>query len=56
MKVVMLAAGIGSRLGLAGTDHPAKVLLRFGGKSLLQSGDRGPWSPGFRKNRIQREL
>ena len=36
MKVVMLAAGIGSRLGLAGTDHPAKVLLRFGGKSLLQ--------------------
>lgn len=36
MKVVMLAAGIGSRLGFAGTDHPAKVLLRFGGKSLLQ--------------------
>jgi choline kinase len=36
MKVVMLAAGIGSRLGLSGTNHPAKVLLRFGGKSLLQ--------------------
>ena len=36
MKVVMLAAGIGSRLGFAGTNHPAKVLLRFGGKSLLQ--------------------
>lgn len=32
----MLAAGTGSRLGFAGTNHPAKVLLRFGGKSLLQ--------------------
>ena len=36
MKVVMLAAGIGARLGFAPTKHPAKVLLRFGGKSLLQ--------------------
>lgn len=36
MKVVMLAAGIGTRLGFTGTNHPAKVLLRFGGKSLLQ--------------------
>ena len=36
MKVVMLAAGVGSRLGFAGRDHPAKILLRFGGKSLLQ--------------------
>ena len=36
MKVVMLAAGVGSRLGYSDTDHPAKVLLRFGGKSLLQ--------------------
>lgn len=36
MKVVMLAAGIGSRLGLAPTKHTAKILLRFGGKSLLQ--------------------
>ena len=36
MKVVMLAAGIGARLGFAATNHPAKVLLRFGGKSLLQ--------------------
>ena len=32
----MLAAGVGSRLGFSGTDWPAKVLLRFGGKSLLQ--------------------
>ncbi len=36
MKVVMLAAGIGSRLGFPPMQHPAKVLLRFGGKSLLQ--------------------
>lgn len=32
----MLAAGIGARLGLASTESSAKVLLRFGGKSLLQ--------------------
>jgi choline kinase len=37
MKVVMLAAGIGARLGPALTEHPPKVLLNFGGKSLLQS-------------------
>ena len=36
MKAVMLAAGIGARLGSADTKHPPKVLLRFGGKSLLQ--------------------
>ncbi len=36
MKVVMLAAGIGARLGFTATKHPPKVLLRFGGKSLLQ--------------------
>ncbi len=36
MKVVMLAAGIGARLGFTATEPPAKVLLRFGGKSLLQ--------------------
>ena len=36
MKVVMLAAGIGARLGFAPTKHPAKVLLSFGGKTLLQ--------------------
>lgn len=36
MKVVMLAAGIGARLGFTATKSPPKVLLRFGGKSLLQ--------------------
>ena len=36
MKVVMLAAGIGSRLGNATIEHPPKILLQFGGKSLLQ--------------------
>ncbi len=36
MKVVMLAAGIGARLGNTAGKHPPKVLLRFGGKSLLQ--------------------
>ena len=36
MKAVMLAAGVGVRLGPAVTEHPPKVLLRFGGKSLLQ--------------------
>ncbi len=36
MKAVMLAAGIGVRLGPAVTEHPPKVLLRFGGESLLQ--------------------
>ncbi len=36
MKVVMLAAGIGSRLGCSANKHPPKILLRFGGKTLLQ--------------------
>lgn len=36
MKAVMLAAGIGGRLGFMAAKHPPKVLLRFGGKSLLQ--------------------
>lgn len=36
MKVVMLAAGIGARLGFTVTKQSAKILLRFGGKSLLQ--------------------
>jgi choline kinase len=36
MKAVMLAAGTGVRLGPAATEHPPKVLLRFGGESLLQ--------------------
>ncbi len=36
MKVVMLAAGIGARLGFPAENQPPKVLLRFGGKTLLQ--------------------
>ena len=36
MRVVMLAAGIGARLGFTATKPPPKVLLRFGDKSLLQ--------------------
>ena len=35
MKAVMLAAGIGERLD-GPDEHPPKVLLRFGGKSLLR--------------------
>jgi choline kinase len=35
MKVAMLAAGVGRRLGLA-EDAPPKVLLRFDGRSLLE--------------------
>jgi hypothetical protein len=36
MKVVMLAAGAGARLGYTVTKPPPKILLRFDGKSLLQ--------------------
>ena len=36
MKVVMLAAGVGSRLQAAPEKQMPKVLLRFDGKSLLQ--------------------
>ena len=36
MKVVMLAAGIGARLGFTISKQPPKILLRFGGKTLLQ--------------------
>jgi choline kinase len=35
MKAIMLAAGVGSRLG-QGDDVAPKVLLRFGGKTLLE--------------------
>ncbi len=35
MKAVILAAGRGRRLGSAGDDRP-KILLRFGGRTLLQ--------------------
>lgn len=34
MKVAMLAAGVGHRLGM-GDDAPPKALLRFGGRTLL---------------------
>lgn len=36
MKVVMLAAGVGARLGRHSTEDSPKVLLQFDGKSLLQ--------------------
>ena len=36
MKVVMLAAGLGTRLGPTTAETVPKVLLRFGGKSLLE--------------------
>ncbi|MFV2092147.1 MAG: NTP transferase domain-containing protein [Hyphomicrobiales bacterium] len=36
MKVIMLAAGVGARLGKTDTGHPPKILLRFAGKTLLQ--------------------
>ncbi len=36
MKVVMLAAGVGARLGRRSSEDSPKILLRFDGKSLLQ--------------------
>jgi len=36
MKVVMLAAGTGTRLGQSPAETVPKVLLRFGGKTLLE--------------------
>ena len=36
MKVVMLAAGLGSRLGQPSAEIGPKVLMQFGGKSLLE--------------------
>ena len=36
MKAVMLAAGVGVRLGNSGTRNVPKVLLRFGDRSLLE--------------------
>ncbi len=36
MKVVMLAAGIGTRLGQTAAKAVPKILLRFGGKTLLE--------------------
>jgi choline kinase len=36
MKAIMLAAGIGARLKSKIADPPPKILLRFGGQSLLE--------------------
>ena len=36
MRAIMLAAGLGSRLGNSGTPNVPKVLLKFGGESLLK--------------------
>jgi choline kinase len=36
MKAIMLAAGLGSRLSGGNDDHPPKILLEFGGQTLLQ--------------------
>lgn len=35
MKLVMLVAGIGARPGFTRNEQSAKILRRFGGKSLL---------------------
>ena len=65
MKVVMLAAGIGSRLGATQEEQIPKVLLRFGGKSLLQRHieifqRRGikemVLAVGFRHEEVEREI
>jgi choline kinase len=65
MKVVMLAAGIGARLGFSETELVPKILLRFGGKSLLQyhidifkrNGiDELVLGVGFRHQDIEREI
>ena len=65
MKAVMLAAGVGSRLGLAATKSPPKILLRFGGKSLLElhietlrrhAIDELVLGVGYRHDDIKREI
>ena len=65
MKAVMLAAGIGARLGSNITEPPPKVLLRFGGKSLLefhieilrqQGIDELVLGVGYRHQDIEREI
>jgi len=61
----MLAAGVGARIGSSGTHHQPKVLLRFGGKSLLdnhieilrQHGvDELVLGVGYRHQDIEREI
>lgn len=65
MKAVMLAAGIGSRLGGKADEMPPKVLLRFDGKSLLQRHieilqrqgiDELALAVGYRHEDIEREI
>ncbi|MBT4489882.1 MAG: phosphocholine cytidylyltransferase family protein [Rhodospirillaceae bacterium] len=65
MKAVMLAAGIGARLGSSITEPPPKVLLRFGGKSLLeyhleilrqQGIDELVLGVGYKYQEIEREI
>ena len=36
MIAIMVVIGIDARLGFTATESPAKILLRFGGKSMLQ--------------------
>ena len=65
MKVVMLAAGIGARLGHTTAETVPKVLLRFDGKSLLerhidifrrQEISELVLGVGFHHDEIQREI
>lgn len=65
MKAVMLAAGIGARLGSNITEPPPKVLLRFDRKSLLeyhlealkeQGVDELVLGVGYKHDDIEREI
>jgi len=65
MRVVMLAAGVGSRLEATPEEQMPKVLLRFGGKSLLQRHieifqrqgiKEMVLAVGFRHKEIEREI
>ena len=65
MRALMLAAGLGSRLGHSGKRDAPKVLLRFGGKSLLnrhidtlkRNGvDQLVLGVGFSKDQIEQEI
>ncbi len=65
MKAIMLAAGVGARLGVASEKHKPKVLLSFGGKSLLQYHieilmrrglDELVLGVGYRHREIEREI
>jgi len=65
MRAFMLAAGLGSRLGNSGTRDAPKVLLRFGGESLLKRHidtlkrhgiDELVLGVGFSKDQIEQEI